>query len=42
MKKAKRAKLETAGWAVGSVQDFLGLPEADANRPICQARTPGI
>lgn len=30
MKKAKRAKLEAAGWAVGSVQDFLGLPEADA------------
>jgi ribosome-binding protein aMBF1 (putative translation factor) len=30
MKKHKRAKLEAAGWAVGSVQDFLGLSEADA------------
>ena len=30
MKKSKRAKLEAAGWAVGSVQDFLGLSESDA------------
>lgn len=30
MKKSKRAKLEAAGWAVGSVQDFLGLSDADA------------
>src|SRR2546428_13945360 len=30
MKKSKRAKLKAAGWAVGSVQDFLGLSDADA------------
>lgn len=30
MKKSKRARLEAAGWAVGSVQEFLGLSEADA------------
>jgi len=30
MKKSKRAKLTAAGWAVGSVQDFLGLSVADA------------
>ena len=30
MKKSKREKLKAAGWAVGSVQDFLGLSEADA------------
>ena len=30
MKKSKRAKLTAAGWAVGSVQDFLGLSAADA------------
>ena len=30
MKKSKRAKLEAAGWAVGSVQDFLGLSDAEA------------
>ena len=30
MKKSKRAKLEAAGWAVGSVQEFLGLSDADA------------
>ena len=30
MKKGKRAKLEAAGWAVGSVQDFLGLSDAEA------------
>ena len=30
MKKSKRARLETAGWAVGSVKEFLGLSEADA------------
>ncbi|MBI3809758.1 MAG: helix-turn-helix domain-containing protein [Nitrospirae bacterium] len=29
MKKSKRAKLEAAGWAVGSVQDFLGLSDAE-------------
>jgi len=30
MKKGKRAKLEAAGWAVGSVQGFLGLSDAEA------------
>jgi DNA-binding XRE family transcriptional regulator len=30
MKKSKRAKLEGAGWAVGSVQEFLGLSDAEA------------
>src|SRR2546427_12597682 len=30
MKKSKREKLKAAGWAVGSVQDFLGLSDADA------------
>lgn len=30
MRESKRTKLETAGWAVGSVQEFLGLSEADA------------
>ncbi len=30
MKKNKRAKLEAAGWAVGSVQEFLGLSDAEA------------
>jgi DNA-binding XRE family transcriptional regulator len=30
MKKSKRTKLEAAGWAVGSVQEFLGLSDADA------------
>jgi len=30
MRKSKRARLEAAGWAVGSVKDFLGLSEADA------------
>lgn len=30
MKKSKRAQLEAAGWAVGSVQDFLGLSDAEA------------
>jgi len=30
MKKGKRAKLEAAGWAVGSVQDFLGLSDAES------------
>jgi hypothetical protein len=29
MKKSKRAKIEAAGWAVGSVQDFLGLSDAE-------------
>jgi DNA-binding XRE family transcriptional regulator len=30
MRKSKRARLEVAGWAVGSVKEFLGLSEADA------------
>lgn len=30
MKKTKREKLKAAGWAVGSVKEFLGLSEADA------------
>ncbi|HXX74747.1 MAG TPA: helix-turn-helix domain-containing protein [Nitrospiraceae bacterium] len=30
MRKRKRASLEAAGWAVGSVKEFLGLSEADA------------
>ena len=30
MKKNKRERLKAAGWAVGSVQEFLGLSEADA------------
>jgi len=30
MKQSKRKKLEAAGWAVGSVQEFLGLSDADA------------
>ena len=30
MKKTKRAKLEAAGWVVGSVKEFLGLSEAEA------------
>src|SRR5215813_5925671 len=30
MRKTKRARLEAAGWAVGSVKEFLGLSEADA------------
>ena len=30
MKKRKREKLTAAGWAVGSVQEFLGLSDADA------------
>jgi DNA-binding XRE family transcriptional regulator len=30
MRKPTRAKLEAAGWTVGSVKDFLGLSEADA------------
>jgi hypothetical protein len=29
MKKGKRAKLEAAGWAVGTVKEFLGLTEAE-------------
>jgi hypothetical protein len=29
MKKSKRDKLKAAEWAVGSVQDFLGLSDAD-------------
>ncbi len=30
MRKSKKAKLEAAGWVVGSVKEFLGLSEADA------------
>jgi DNA-binding XRE family transcriptional regulator len=30
MRKSKRTKLEAAGWAVGTVKEFLGLSEADA------------
>lgn len=30
MKKTKRARLEAAGWTLGSVNDFLELSEADA------------
>ncbi|UVT17707.1 MAG: hypothetical protein H8K04_09345 [Nitrospira sp.] len=30
MRRAKRAKLEAAGWAIGSVKEFLDLSEADA------------
>jgi len=30
MRKRKRASLEAAGWAVGSVKEFLGLSGADA------------
>lgn len=30
MKKSKRAKLEAAGWIVGSVREFLGLSAAEA------------
>lgn len=29
MRKDKRARLEQAGWVVGSVRDFLGLSEAE-------------
>ena len=30
MKTSKRAKLEAAGWAVGSAKDFLGLSPEEA------------
>jgi len=30
VKKSKRDKLKAAGWAVGSVQQFLGLSDTDA------------
>lgn len=30
MKHTKRMKLEAAGWAVGSVKEFLGLSDAEA------------
>jgi DNA-binding XRE family transcriptional regulator len=30
MKKSKQARLEAAGWTVGTVKEFLGLSEADA------------
>jgi len=29
MRKSKRTRLEASGWAVGSVNEFLGLSEAD-------------
>ena len=29
MRKEKRARLESAGWRVGSVRDFLGLSKAE-------------
>ena len=29
MRRGKKAKLEAAGWVVGSVKEFLGLSEAD-------------
>ena len=29
MRKVKKARLEAAGWVVGSVKEFLGLSEAD-------------
>ena len=30
MKKHRRKKLQSAGWVVGTVKEFLGLTEADA------------
>jgi DNA-binding XRE family transcriptional regulator len=30
VKKAKRERLETAGWTVGTVRDFLGLSDEEA------------
>jgi DNA-binding XRE family transcriptional regulator len=30
MRKVKRARLERAGWRVGSVRDFLGLSDVEA------------
>lgn len=30
MKKAKRARLEAAGWKVGSAREFLGLSDEEA------------
>lgn len=30
MKRGKRTRLEAAGWAVGSVKEFLGLSEGEA------------
>ena len=30
MKKTKRARLEAAGWKLGTVRDFLGLSEEEA------------
>ena len=30
MKKAKRSRLEAAGWRVGSAREFLGLSEEEA------------
>ena len=31
MKRAKRARLEAAGWKTGSAKDFLGLSEEEAS-----------
>ena len=42
MKKSKRAKIEAAGWAVGSVQDFLGQSDAETaliEMKLAQTRT---
>ena len=30
MRKAKRTRLEAAGWSVGTIRDFLGLSEEEA------------
>ena len=44
MKQSKRKKLEAAGWAVGSAQEFLGLSDADAaliaRQPVIVAEPP--
>jgi hypothetical protein len=32
MDRKKKARLESAGWAVGSANDFLGLSEAESAR----------
>jgi ribosome-binding protein aMBF1 (putative translation factor) len=31
MRKSKRARLQAAGWTVGTVKEFLGLSEAEAS-----------
>ncbi len=30
MRKAKRTRLEAAGWKVGTLRQFLGLPDEEA------------